>query len=124
MDNEKFQDYKKAIKLTRGEESRITPEVVDFFEKYFRPLQVALLKISRKKQGTAMALTSTTILRLLDPMTDEGREFVLETVTGYSKYYKGVRNEAAVTFDLYERLREERKQKKKESKKFRDIKHG
>lgn len=121
MDKEKFQDYKKAIKLTRGEESKITPEVVNFFEKYFRPLQVELFKISQKKQGTAMALTSTTILRLLDPMTDEGREFVLETVNGYSKYYKGVSKEAAVTFDLYERLREERKQKKKEPEKIGDI---
>ena len=113
MDHEKFEDYKKAIKLTRGEESRITPEVVDFFEKYFRPLQVALLKISQKKQSTAMALTSTTILRLLDPLTDEGREFVLETVNAYSRRYKSVKKEGMVTFDLYNRLREERKQSKK-----------
>ena len=121
MDKEKFEDYKKAIKLTSGEESRVTPEVVDFFQKYFRPLQVALLKISQKKESTAIALTSTTILRLLDPMTDKGREFVLQTVTGYSKYHKGIKKEAAITFDLYERLREERKQKKKEPEKIGDI---
>lgn len=121
MDKEKFEDYKKAIELTKGKKTVVTPEVVRFFEKYFRPLQVQLFKISQKKQSTAMALTCTTILRLLDPMTDEGREFVLETVNSYSRRYKSVRKEAMVTFDLYNRLREERKQDTKESEKIGDI---